>query len=108
MTCPFYARPSEKPDDAIEEEGGNSATRKELLRHMQEVLRIKQVIRITKLSRTSIWRKERAGDFPRRLRLGPNAVGWIADEIYAWVASRPRVSDCERAKRVAYDDGQGL
>src|SRR5262245_20626513 len=37
-----------------------------------------------------IWREERAGRFPARIRLGSGAVAWRAREIAEWVASRPR------------------
>jgi prophage regulatory protein len=55
-----------------------------------EILRSGDVIRCTGLSRTTIWRLERAGKFPRRLRLSANSVGWSSDEIEAWLAGRPR------------------
>jgi predicted DNA-binding transcriptional regulator AlpA len=32
------------------------------------------------------------GDFPQRIQLGANSVGWYEDEIDAWVASRKRGS----------------
>lgn len=54
------------------------------------ILRIGQVCKETGLGRTTIWRKERAGDFPQRIRLGAAAVGWSAEEVEAWLASRPR------------------
>lgn len=34
------------------------------------------------------YRWEKAGRFPRRVRLGPNSVGWYEHEIDAWLASR--------------------
>ena len=57
-----------------------------------KTLRINEVREATGLSRTTIWRLERQpnGDFPKRLRLGPNSVGWSADEIKDWLESRPR------------------
>ena len=35
---------------------------------------------------------EAAGRFPRRIQLGPNSVGWVDDEIEAWVRARIRAS----------------
>ena len=55
-----------------------------------KILRIQDVINVTGLSRTTVWRLERRGDFPRRLRLGQNSCGWVAQEIQDWIASRPR------------------
>ena len=40
------------------------------------------------LSRTTIWRMERAGQFPRRVLLSARAVGWQECELKAWVARR--------------------
>ena len=55
-----------------------------------KILRIQDVINVTGLSRTTVWRLERRGDFPRRLILGQNSCGWVAQEIQDWIASRPR------------------
>ena len=41
-------------------------------------------------SRQQIWRDIRAETFPAPIELGPNSVGWYADEIDEWLASRPR------------------
>ena len=62
------------------------------------ILRMKQVIKATGLSRTTLWRLERRGDFPKRLRLGPNSTGWLETEVQRWIESRPRgmsISDSE-------------
>ena len=48
-------------------------------------IREPEVARITGLSRTTRWRLERAGKFPRRRRISANAVGWLASEIRAWM-----------------------
>ncbi len=55
-----------------------------------KILRVSDVTRITGLSRTTVWRLERRGDFPRRLRLSQHSCGWVAQEIEEWIASRPR------------------
>lgn len=57
---------------------------------MPQVLRISQVSEMVGLSRTTIWRRERAGDFPERIDLGGRSVGWRADEVQAWLEGRPR------------------
>jgi predicted DNA-binding transcriptional regulator AlpA len=54
------------------------------------ILRTADVIRVTGLSRTTLWRLERQGDFPARLRLGLNSIGWREDEIARWIDARPR------------------
>jgi prophage regulatory protein len=35
-----------------------------------------------------IWRMERDGRFPLRIKLGPNRVGWSLQEIVEWVDLR--------------------
>lgn len=57
---------------------------------MTRILRLRQVCELTGLSASTIWRRERAGDFPRRLQLGANSVGWLEDEILEWIRSRER------------------
>ncbi len=53
------------------------------------LLRTKQVMAMTGLSRMTIYRLERAGLFPARRRLGENSVGWIDEDITSWIESRP-------------------
>lgn len=52
-----------------------------------------------------ILRMEKAGKFPRRIRLGPNRVGWSYLEIQDWIATRkderdmsPRTENSEADK----------
>lgn len=40
------------------------------------------------LSRSTIWRMERAGQFPKRRRLSVNKVAWWEPEIEEWLRSR--------------------
>jgi len=65
---------------------------------MPRMLRIQQVIRLTGLSRTTIWRLEKKGDFVRRVRLAPNSVGWHEEQILEWIKSRPLVDQAEAPK----------
>ncbi len=60
-----------------------------------KILRTPEVTNITGLSRTTLWRLERRGDFPRRIRLSPNSIGWIETEVEEWIESRPRKSSSE-------------
>lgn len=56
-----------------------------------KIMRFPDVAEATGLSRPSIWRLERKGDFPGRVQLGGNAVGWLSEEVEEWIESRPRV-----------------
>ena len=50
-------------------------------------IRLREVEERTGLSDTTIWRYKRAGNFPQRRRLGPNAVAWVDDEIEQWITT---------------------
>jgi len=39
------------------------------------------------VDRTTLWRWERDGTFPKRVKLGSRS-GWFEDEIDAWIAQR--------------------
>ena len=43
---------------------------------------------ITGLSRTTAWRMQQRGDFPRPVPISPGRVGWSETELTAWKAAR--------------------
>lgn len=47
-----------------------------------------QVKVISGLSRTTVWRLQKTGDFPAAVQMSPNRVGWWQSEILAWRKSR--------------------
>jgi prophage regulatory protein len=55
-------------------------------------LRRSEVCEKTGLSYPTLWRYERAGNFPARRSLGPNSVGWLEHEINKWIESRAKRS----------------
>ncbi len=59
---------------------------------MDQVLRIKDVIRATGLSRSTLHRLESTGELPSRRRIGRRAIGYLASEILAWAQTRQRVT----------------
>jgi len=50
------------------------------------ILNLKQVRERTSLSGPTIWRKERAGQFPARRQITTNRVGWVEEELDNWLA----------------------
>ena len=52
------------------------------------ILRARDVCVRTGLSRTTIWRLTRSGDFPAPRRLSANAVGWLERDVELWIESR--------------------
>jgi prophage regulatory protein len=55
---------------------------------MSKVIRLKQVIDRTGLSRSTIYEMMKAGAFPERVSLGLRSVGWHESEIDKWIAAR--------------------
>jgi prophage regulatory protein len=50
----------------------------------------KKVLRtLVPYSLQHIYRMEIAGEFPQRLQLGQNRVGWRLSDIEEWIRSRP-------------------
>jgi hypothetical protein len=45
------------------------------------------VIRITALSRSSIYRRIAAGEFPPQVSLGGRATGWRKEALEAWIGN---------------------
>lgn len=52
------------------------------------ILSKRQVSEMVLYSPQHIARLEKAGKFPKRLRLGPNRVGWLEDEVLGWIDDR--------------------
>ncbi len=62
---------------------------------MLRILRRPEVEAATGLRKTRIDDLERAGQFPKRVRISTRACGWRSDEVEAWIASRPRAEDVD-------------
>lgn len=52
------------------------------------IIRFCEVRQLTGLSRSTIDRLERAGQFCRRVKLGLRSVGWILEDVMDWLRSR--------------------
>ena len=68
-----------------------NSTKREAAHHAR-MLRFPEVIERTGISRTTIWRRVRAGTFPAPIQLGSNSIGWAEPAIIEWVESRPVVA----------------
>ena len=52
------------------------------------ILRRPAVETTTGLSRSTIYQHMQAGTFPKPIRLGAKAVGWLESEVVAWIKAR--------------------
>jgi prophage regulatory protein len=57
-------------------------------RLMNKLLRIRQVVERTGLSRSLVYSEMKRGAFPRNLKIGPRAAAWPEAEVDAWVRDR--------------------
>lgn len=55
---------------------------------VQSILRREDVERATGLPRSSLYAKIAAGEFPKPVKLGARAVGWLEKDVAAWQKAR--------------------
>ena len=60
---------------------------------MKKIIRLKTVIEMTGLSRSTIYDYMARGLFPRQITLGENSRGWLYSEVDEWIESRIQKRD---------------
>ncbi len=58
----------------------------------KRILRLREVLSQTGLSRSTLYTLVKANDFPRMINLGPRSVGWLESEVDEWIAQRVQTS----------------
>lgn len=58
-------------------------------------LRLKELIHIVGLGKSTIYARINEGTFPAPIALGPRRVGWLESEIDQWVSDRINKSRSE-------------
>jgi prophage regulatory protein len=58
-----------------------------------KLLRYPVVRERTGLSRSTVWRLERRGEFPKHRRIAPNIVAWSEHEVSRWIEERLGADD---------------
>ncbi|WP_426115937.1 helix-turn-helix transcriptional regulator [Pseudomonas sp. DSP3-2-2] len=53
-----------------------------------EFIRLPEVLRLTGVSHTTIYRMLASGQFPCQIKLGANSVAWIRSEVSDWSRSK--------------------
>lgn len=54
---------------------------------MDRIAKEKEVLTISGLSRSSVYRLAAEGRFPRPVKIGRKASGWLLSDIQAWLDS---------------------
>jgi prophage regulatory protein len=55
---------------------------------MRRILRRRGVEQLVGLGRSQIYSLMETRLFPKQIKLGPRAVGWVEEEIEAWIEER--------------------
>lgn len=55
---------------------------------LQNILRRDAVERLTGLPRSTLYAKVATGEFPKPIKLGVRAVGWLEQDIVSWQQAR--------------------
>ena len=80
-----FDRASEKPDRFFDRQPHNqtmSAGRP------MRMLRLRRVLEITGLGKTTIYQLQASGSFPMRVQLTAHSAAWVEEEVLAWLARR--------------------
>lgn len=64
------------------------------------ILRLKRVLDRTGDSRSGLYRKIAAGVFPKPIKISTRSVGWIEDEVDAWIEDRIEATRCKQRVEV--------
>ena len=51
----------------------------------ERILSVNEVQHMTRLSRTTLWRLERSGEFPARVHLSSSRIGWRYTDVHNWM-----------------------
>lgn len=59
------------------------------------LLRLSDVLARVRVSKSTLYRWSRNGQFPRPRALTPSGstVAWLASEVYEWIESKPAAND---------------
>lgn len=68
---------------------------------MQRLIRLKEVMNLTGLSRSGIYKYISEERFPPSVELGGRAVAWVESEVHSWIESI--ISHRDRNTLYGYD-----
>ena len=53
-----------------------------------QILKLPEVVKLTKLSPSSIYRLINNGDFPKQIKLAKRSSAWLVEEVNGWLSSK--------------------
>jgi len=57
---------------------------------MEQILKLSEVAKLTRLSRATVYRASRNGSFPAAVRLSQRVMGWRRSDVEQWLQTRPK------------------
>lgn len=79
---------------------------------LDRILKLPEVLEVTGLSKSTLYRLIKSGDFPKPVRLTSQRVGWLASQVQAWMESLQAVDLFEEVRQVELEtrvrDEKGL
>jgi prophage regulatory protein len=60
------------------------------------IIRLRDVMKLTGLKRSSLYSAIQKADFPKQVSIGARSVGWISTEVEAWVGKRIAASRVQK------------
>lgn len=61
--------------------------------HQMNLIRMKEVVALTTLSKATIYRRIKDAGFPKSVSLGGTSIAWIKEEVVEWLKSRIAMRD---------------
>ncbi len=56
------------------------------------IIRVNELQKMIGCSRSTIWRFEKEGNFPKRIALGERAMGWRYSQVMQWIKTRQTIN----------------
>lgn len=60
---------------------------------MTKFMRLKEVMEMTAMSRSNVYKMMSEGRFPQSVSLGARAVAWVESEVQDWILERIALRD---------------
>ena len=56
----------------------------------RKLIKLREVVALTDMSPSTIYKYMAMGQFPQSVKIGPHAVRWYLDEVLHYINTRPR------------------
>ncbi len=58
-----------------------------------KLIKLDEVMALTSLGRSTVYKFIAEGKFPKQVSLGSNCVAWVEDEVKDWISSKIELRD---------------